>query len=177
MSGNTRNSAPYLQLVRSGSASSRRERILLPPSARLERFAAAAAAAGLDLQEAVVLALEHALVLEDAVAFGLDADTARRRLNKVAANARAKRPLGAEEAAYVRHLNVRQPHPPPSLASGLAVSAPERILSRVRSSVTETAVRQAVVKEMIAWQIAATLAGRTMGEWALRELGELRSAA
>lgn len=177
MSGRTRTATSHLRLVRSGPASFEQERILLPPSLRLERFAAASAAAGLDTEEAVVLALEYALALEDAAAFGLDADTARRRLNRTATSVRAERPLGAREAAYVRRLGAREPRPLPSLTDGLAVLAPERVLTRVRGSVTEAAIRPAVVEEMIAWQIAATLAGRTMGEWALRSLAEARSAA
>lgn len=153
------------------------EQVLLAPSSRLERFAAAASAAGLDLGEAVSLALEHALALEDAAAFSLDSDTARRLLNRAAREARASRPLGAVEAAYIRRLGAGSAKQGSSLPDGLAVAVPERVLTRARDSLAEAAIRPAVVKEMVAWQIAATLAGRTLGEWALHALAERRSAA
>jgi hypothetical protein len=125
----------------------------------------------------VRLALEHGLALRDAAAFGLDADTARRLLNRAAAGARASRPLGDGEAAYLRRLSQRAPKPPTALPERLDVKLDERTSTRVRDSLNESAIRPAVVEEMIAWQIAATLEGRTLGEWALHSLARRRRAA
>jgi hypothetical protein len=177
MSGNTRIPSTHLRLVRAGSGGAVEEKLLLEPSARLDRFAAASAALGLDTEEAVRLALEHALALEDAAALGLDVDGARRRLNRAAEGAQAQRPLGDEEAARVRRLGAAVPRPAQALPDGLTVSLPEGLLTRARDSLTESAIRPAVVAEMVSWQIAAALAGRTLGEWALRTLAERRSAA
>lgn len=177
MSGSTRISAPHLRLVRSGPVGAKAEQVLLPASPRLERFAAAACAAGLELEEAVGLALEHGLALEDAADLGFDSDNARRLLNHAADQARASRPLGSAEAAYIRRLGAGPAKHSGPLPDGLAVAVPERLLTRARGSLSEATIRHAVVKEMIAWQIAATLAGRTLGEWALHALAERRSAA
>jgi hypothetical protein len=177
MSGSTRIPPAHLRLVRTGFGRAAEERLFLRPSTRLDRFAAASAALGLDPEEAVRLALEHALALEDAAALGFDVDGARRRLNRAAEGAQAKRPLGDVEAARVRRLGVALPRSAPPFAEGLSVSLPERLLTRARDSLTESAIRPAVVTEMVTWQIAASLAGRTLGEWALRTLAERRSAA
>ncbi len=178
MSGPTRTPKPHLQLIDSDERPTGEERVLrLERSPRLERFAAAAADAGLDLPEGVRLALAQALALQDARVFGLDADTARRLLNRAAAGARAAQALGEGEAAYLRRLTSRIPKPAPALGPRLEVELDERTSTRVRGTITEAAIRPAVVEEMIAWEIAATLEGRTLGEWALNCLAASRRAA
>lgn len=179
MSGSARTEdLPHLRLVTSSQGVSGEERVLLlPRSPRLERFVAASAAAGLEVPEAVRLALEHALALRDAAAFGLDSDTARRLLNRAAGGTRASRPLGDGEAAYLRRLTRRAPRPAPELPERLKIKLDARTSTRVRGSLSESAIRPAVVEEMISWQVAATLEGRTLGEWALHSLAHCRRAA
>jgi hypothetical protein len=178
MSGSVRTQLSHLRLVgASHGAEGQKRTLLLLRSPRLERFAAAAAAAGLDLPQAVRFALEHGLALQDAAAFGLDADTARRLLNRAAAGARATRPLGDGEAARLRRLTQRAPRPAAALPERLKVKLDDRTSTRVRDSLNESAIRPAVVEEMISWQVAATLEGRTVGEWALHTLARGRRAA
>lgn len=178
MSGGARITPSHLQLVPGERTDGCEVQVLrLPASPRLDRFAAASAEAGLELREAVRLAIDHALALQDAGAFGLDADTARRLLNRAAAGARASRPLGARSAEQVRRLGSGSPKPAASLPDGLEVELSERVLARIGAPLTEAAIRPAVVEEMISWQIAATLAGRTLGEWALHALARGRAAA
>lgn len=170
--------SPHLRLVEAAETTSGDERVLLlARSPRLDRFVAASAATGLGVAEAVCLALKHALALQDATAFGLDADTARRLLNRAAAGARPSRPLGATEAAYLRRLSRRKAETPPVLPETLKVKLDERTATRVRESLTEASIRAAVVEEMLAWEVAATLEGRTLGEWALHSLARQRQAA
>ncbi len=162
-----------LRLVRSGAAdgtTSASERLHLPPSRRLEEFVHAAAEAGLEPADAVRLALERALALADAAILPLDVEAARSRLSEAAARARAGRPLTAAQSAYVRSLSAKRARPTPEIGDGLVVVLPDRVLTRARDTATETAFHAGAVAEMAAWEIAATLEGRTMGEWALRTL-------
>lgn len=181
MSADARTSAPHLSLVRASPDSERRppsgrERLRLPPSARLTAFVSAAAEAGLDPSEAVRLGLERALALADAGVFPFDVEVARRRLRQAAREAHASRPLTPTQAAYVRTLSSARPRPTADGSGGLVVDLPDRVLTRARDDVAETALHAGAVPEMVAWEIAATLAGRTMGEWALLELAESLAA-
>jgi hypothetical protein len=177
MSGSVRTHPSRLRLAADGPGDEQRCTLLLSRSIRLERFAAASATAGLDLPEAIRLALQHALALQDAAAFGLDADAARRRLNRAAAGARASRPLGDGEASHLRRLTQRSSRPVVELPARLEVKLDERTSTRVGDSLDESAIRPAVVAEMIRWQVAALLEGRTLGEWALHSLAQDRLAA
>jgi hypothetical protein len=174
MSASTR-TAPHLRLVSSGPGGE--ERLQLGPSQRLREFAAAAAAAGLGAEEAVRLAIERALALADATAFGLDPDAARALLSRAAGSAQPVRPLPPARAAYVRGLGNGGPRQPAETAAGLVVSLPGPLLTRARDSVSEAALDPAAVPGTIAWEVAAALEGRTMGEWALRTLARRRTAA
>ncbi|HVY79066.1 MAG TPA: hypothetical protein VG898_11220 [Solirubrobacterales bacterium] len=131
----------------------------------------AAAAAGLDLPEAVSLGLQRALVLADAPAIGIDSEVARRRLRDAAADARPAFPLGDAEAARVRGLSFPTPVAPARLNAPVVVPVPPRTLVRARGNVPVSRLCSAAVPEMISWEVAALLAGRTMGEWALLNLG------
>jgi hypothetical protein len=153
------------------------EYLVLPPSRRLDDFVAASAARDLDAPTAVRLALERALAVTDAAAFSLDVETARRLLRASARQARAKRALTPAHAHYVRKLVGARPRPALDVGDGLHVAVPDRVLVRVRGTVSLTALRADVVPEMVAWEIAATLAGRTMGEWALRVLAAARGGS
>lgn len=174
MSVDTRTPAPHLSLVRTPPNGSHRrpsgERLRLPPSPRLTAFVAAAAEAGLGPSEATRLALERALALADAGVFPFDVEVARRRLRRAAKEAHPCRPLTPAQAAYMRTLSPARPRPPINVSAGLVVELPDRVLTRSRDTVAEAALHAGAVPEMVAWEIAATLAGRTMGEWALRTL-------
>ena len=182
MSARSRTPGPHLRLVPSRPAKpgSRpaAERLQIPPSKRLREFVATAAAAGLDAPDAVRLALDkRALALADAAAFGLDPEAARGLLLRAAESARPSRPLSPTQAAYVRALGKASPRPPANVEEGLVVALPDRVLTPARDTISESAFEAAAVVEMVAWEIAATLEGRTMCEWALRTLARARAAA
>ncbi len=145
------------------------EGILLRPSPKLADFIAAAARAGLDLQEATRLAVERLLLLNDAPAIGFDSEIARRRLTVAARGARPDLNLTAVEAARVRALSLPRRIQPMVLAAPTAVPVPDRILPRV-CTVSNLCFEARFVSEMVSWEVAAILAGRTMGEWGLRIL-------
>lgn len=149
-------------------------RLVLPKSARLQAFVAEASAVGLDVADAVRLALERSLAIADASLFAIDVVTARRLLGGAARRARPERPLTPDHARYVRELTAARPRQPADVSDGLRVTVPERVLVRARGEVRQTALRPAAVAEMVAWEVAATLAGRTMGEWALATLAGAR---
>jgi hypothetical protein len=154
------------------------EHLHLPPSSRLSRFVAAAAAAGLDPPDAVRLALERALALVDAcAAFSIDVETSRLLLRRASAAARPVRQLTAANSRYVRMLSCRQPKQVGDLSEGLVVALPDRVVTRARGELTELALHEGVVEEMISWEIAAMLEGRTMCEWALSTLAARRRTA
>jgi hypothetical protein len=149
------------------------EQLRLPASPRLTRFLETAARVGLDAPLAVRLALERALVLRDAQEFRMDVERIRRALSRAAAEARAVRPLGARQATYVRGLFRECPRSSVVVGESLSVAISDNLLTQVRDAVPETALHQGVVGEMLAWERAAALEGRTMMEWALKTLAAL----
>lgn len=150
----------------------------LEPTPRLRKFLAAAASAGLDAADAIRLALERALTLEDACnAFPLDVESVRRELRQAAARSHPLRELTSTHAGYVRGLSTGRPRQADELDEGLVVALPDRVTTRARGQLTELALHEGVVAEMIAWEIAATLEGRTMCEWALSTLAVARRSA
>jgi hypothetical protein len=172
---------PHLSLVNSSAASVRQtteDRLHLPPSRRLDRFIATAAARGLSPSDAVRLALERALVLVDACeAFPLDVESARLALRRAAAATQPLRQLSNAQSSYVRALGVGRPQRVESHSDGLIVALPDRLITRARDTLTELALHEGAVAEMISWEIAATLEGRTMCEWALNVLAVARRTA
>jgi hypothetical protein len=180
MSESTRTPA-HLQLVRPSPDTALRageDRLHLPPTPRLRKFLAAAASAGLEPTDAVRLALERALALEDACdAFPLDVESARRELRRAGADSQPLRELTSAQAGYVRALSAGRARRVEELNEDLVVALPDRVTTRARGQLTELALHDGVVAEMIAWEIAATLEGRTMGEWALVTLAVARRSA
>jgi hypothetical protein len=161
-----------------GSAPVLEDHLHLPPSLRLNRFVAAAAAAGLDPEDAVRLALERALALADAcAAFAIDVETSRCLLRRVASAARPLRQLTAAHSSYVRALAACKQKPVGDLSDGLVVALPDRVVTRARGELTELALHEGVIEEMISWEIAAKLEGRTMCEWVLSTLATRRRTA
>jgi hypothetical protein len=154
-----------------------REQVVLPPSKALTEFVVAAAARGVDAADAVRLGIERALALADAELFSLDAQTAASFLRVAASAARPHRQLAPRQAAYVRRLGSSKAVPAADTSAGLKVSIPERVLTRARSNVDPRSLRPEAVEDMLSWEIAATLEGRRLGEWALSALAQARRAA
>jgi hypothetical protein len=155
-----------LSLVPVPAAPIGREGIRLEPSQRLSDFLATAASSGVEAPDAVRMALERALALEDATRLTGDTESARRRLSRAASQARPRLEMGTRQAAWIRNLKVARQLDPPDASGGLVVAVPDRQMSRARA-VAQSSIRAAIVTEMIAWEVAAALEGRTMGEWAL----------
>jgi hypothetical protein len=170
-------SQPHLRLA-SRSTPGPREGIRLTPSARLQEFLSAAAAVGLDAPTAVGLALERALLLADSEPFGLDVETARRLLRSAAAEARPRRTLGATEATRVRTLSLARPIPAPRVEQALVIPLADGLLARARSYAPAKALQPGAIAEMVSWEVAAILEGRSMAEWAFLQLaGAARSCS
>jgi hypothetical protein len=173
--------APHLQLVRSNPDTPQRtaeDQLHLRQTPRLRKFLAAAAAAGLEPSDAVRLGLQRALVLEDACdAFTIDVESARLELRQAAARTRPLRQLTPSQAVYVRTLSASQAKKPADFGPVVVVSLPDRVTTRVRDRLSELSLHEGVVAEMIAWEVAATLEGRTMCEWALSTLATARRCA
>jgi hypothetical protein len=153
------------------------ETVTLARTAQLERFLQTAAGRGLCSQQALRLAIERALVLIDAEALGLDRGAASHLLCALAASASVHRPLSGERAVYVRRLGAGRPEPTCEIGPTFTVKLPPALIERARGVVSPGALSEDAVEEMIAWELAATLDGRTMSEWALLALGRRQRAA
>lgn len=137
----------------------------------LRRFLELSAAEGLSASLAVRLGLERALVLMDAQWLALDGRTARQMLCAHAARARVRRSLTTAESAYIRALYAKRPvRPLDAAADTVSVCLPAQLVTRARTTVPARALDCSVVQEMLAWELAAALEARGMGEWALRLL-------
>jgi hypothetical protein len=171
-------SSDHLKLVPPPAAGWRRTpgRLALRPFPALTAFVAVAAEAGLHAADAARLALERALVLRDIAPLGFDLDAARHDLLLVAATARPRRPLDAGQARHIRVLRLGRRVRQQDVSRGLVLTLPERLLTRAREVAQPETFDARVVPELVAWEIAATLEGRTMGEWALTVLAAARVA-
>lgn len=143
------------------------EGIFVPGSARLQTFIDAAAVVGLGPDDAIRLGVERGLVVIDLARLGRGLDGSRRLLRAAAQEARAKVALAPAVAAWVRHLSMSKAVRAADVAEGIAVQLPDQLLSRASDGLDARSLRADVVEEMVAWEIAAALSGRTMGEWAL----------
>ena len=165
-----------LRLVAAGRPGALCEGVFVPPSPRLDDFVAVAAERGLHAPEAVRLGLERHFALIDTRRFGLDVDTCRRLLCERASATAPRRSLSGGEAARARRLAMSRPVAPAATGDGLRVAIPGRLLTRFGERVPGRAFRAAHVAEMVQWELAATLEGRTIGEWALLTVGNVLAA-
>jgi hypothetical protein len=149
----------------------------MPPAPALDGFVVAAAARGLTAPDAVRLALERELTLVDSDGLGWAREITRHVLTTAAGSARARRALTPTQAAYVRALTFGRPMRPSDVSQGLTVALPEWLCTRLAGPVPTEAFDARVVPEMVGWQTAAALDGRSMAEWALKTLLVARSAA
>lgn len=151
--------------VRSGD---RHEPWTLPVTDALRALAADADDAGIDVELAVRLAVECALVCEDLRAAGVDPAT----LDTAAAAERVGRELDAATAAYLRRLTgARAPAAPAvpavrRLGEVVVAGLPIRLSARLLGADLDRLVAAAPLARALAWETAAVLGGRTMSEWA-----------
>jgi hypothetical protein len=141
--------------------------LALRPAPRVRRFLSVAAQHGLAPDDAIRLALEHYLALVDLQALRMEEGALRATLGAVATRARPSSSLGVADAARVRMLSLARPLPALELTDPLTFALPARLCTRLDGLISPELLDHRVVGEMIAWERAAILAGRTMGEWAL----------
>lgn len=167
--------APHLQLIHSAPGVAARRagadgNLTLPATAELKRFLGQSAKHGLEPADALRLAIERELALVDVDALGLDRHATRHVLSEIASRARVRQGLDTDEAAYLRTLSAARALTPPPLAGSLTVTVPRALLGRARGVVSRTALAWDAIPEMVAWEIAARVQGRAMGEWVLLAL-------
>jgi hypothetical protein len=143
------------------------EALYVPGSERLQHFVDAAAIAGLGPDDAIRLGVERGLVLLDLGRLGRGLNGTRRLLRTAAQEARPEMALAPATAAWVRLLSMARPVPAANVGEGIVVRLPDRLLCRASDGLDARSLRAEVVAEMVAWERAAALNGRTMGEWAL----------
>jgi hypothetical protein len=162
--------SPPLRLVPSGPAlpcrSGGAPELALRPTPHLRRFLATAAEYGLAPGEAVRLGLEHQMALEDLEVLRVERGALRAILAAMAARARPSRGLADADADRVRRLVLASPLPEPELTGTLTFALPPRLWTRLEGLLSPELLDYRAVGEMIAWERAAILTGRTMGEWA-----------
>lgn len=148
----------------------------MPLTPELEYFLRIAATRGLHATDALRLAIERALVLIDGDALLVDRGAARRLLCAAAARTSVHRSLAPDRAAYVRQLTAARPLAACELPDMLTVELPQELVARARGVVPASALREEAIEEMVAWELAATLDGRPMAEWALLALAARKQA-
>jgi len=141
--------------------------LALHPVPRVRRFLSVAAQYGLAPDDAVRLALEHHLALVDLQALRVEEGALRATLGAVATRTRPSSSLCTADAARVRRLTLGRPLSALELTDPLTFALPARLCTRLDGLLSPELLDHRVVGEMIAWERAAILAGRTMGEWAL----------
>jgi len=144
-------------------AGDRHEPWTLPVGDALRALAGAAGEAGVDVELAVRLTVECALVCDDLRAAGVDPAA----LDAVAAAERVAGELDAAAAAYLRRLTGRR-RGTAARALGEVVTAglPLRLSARLLAADLDALVAAVPLERALAWETAAVLAGRTMSEWA-----------
>lgn len=145
-----------------GRTGDRHDPWTLKASEPVRVLARGAAARGVDLELAVRLTVEHALVRRDLIAIGVDAGT----VDLVAHAARVSDRLDASAATYLRRLTHPRDGVRSNLGDSITVGLPLRLTARLLAVSIETLIREADLDRAIAWEVAAVVAGRTMSEWA-----------
>lgn len=146
-------------------AGDRHEPWTLPASPALRALAEAALAAGIELELALRLCLERALVVADLRAVGVEVA----RLDSLAARACVSGALDAADCAYLRRLTRREDAGSARpLGDAIIVGLPSRLTARLLAAGPEELLERAGldVEAALSWEIAAVLDGRTISEWA-----------
>jgi hypothetical protein len=115
----------------------------------------------------VALVVEQHLLCEDVPA--VSEPGIRNMLTAAAATERVGSAVGGATARYIRELTSRRPYVP-GLPDPVRVGLPVRLADRSVGVDLEAVVRVARLDDAIAWELAATLAGRNMTEWAVLTL-------
>jgi hypothetical protein len=170
MSDPARTAPPHLRLHVSEPASWPSGRHHLAPNPVLKAFLSTAATAGVGSTQAAELAVERALVLLDGQGLGLDVERVRSTLNQAAYGARVTGPLGPQAAGHLWALSGQNRAVAESSEDGLTVELPERLLIRLRPGILPDCLTSRAVAEMVNWERAAVLEGRSMSEWAALSL-------
>lgn len=135
----------------------------------LMTFAARASHLGLAPECAVALAVERRTIEKDLDHLHVARGPALARLDRAARSATVIHAVSATDSDYVRHLLGLAPLP---VARGNcpAVAIPMRLVARASANEVEEALTLVNLEGAVAWEVAATIAGRTMSEWAAWEL-------
>lgn len=130
----------------------------------IARIGTAAEAAGLDVNLAVVLIVERALI---EVELNLSV-LAIERLDRLAEQTTVTMELAPSTADYLRALNPRSANP---LRLSKAFRLPMRLSDRTLRQGLESLMRPEVLQSGTKWERAAVVSGHTMTEWALKAEG------
>jgi len=166
MSDPARTAPPHLRLHVNEPGSWPGGRHRLAPTPVLKAFLTTAATAGIGSTQAVELAVERALALLDGQSLGLDVERVRSTLNQAACGARVTGALGPQAAGHLWALSGQTRAVAAFGEDGLTVELPERLLTRLRPGILPDCLTSRAVAEMVAWERAAVLEGRSMSEWA-----------
>ena len=129
------------------------------------------ARAGLDLELALRLVTETALVCGDLTALAVPLAT----IDEAAAGAAVGRAVDPSHAAYLRRLTASPPRLPRALDALVVAGLPTRLSTRLLAVDLAELIRGASLARARSWEIAAVLEGRTISEWAsLTALGLAR---
>lgn len=134
------------------------------PAQAGERLSAAAARAGISADIAATVLVERSLVAADLKRLNLTAPTPR--LEEL----RPTRRLTAAEGDYLRLLTLGKARGRSVVPEPASATVPVRLISRapeVLGAAIESATLVTDLHEALSWEVAALLAGRTLGEWTL----------
>jgi hypothetical protein len=144
----------------------------LPVTAALRELGRAAGACGVDVELAVRLAVECALVCDDLLLAGTDPA----QLDLAAGAERVAGEIDASAAPYLRRLtHGRRDIPARALDEVVTVGLPVRLSGRLLRADLDALLAGVPLERALAWETAAVLRSRTMSEWA--PLTALRLAA
>lgn len=105
------------------------------------------------------------MLLSDLEGVGLARSDALALLDQRADVAGIEHELSGALGDYVRHLPERPPIAPTSLPSTMAVPVPVRLIDRARNLTVRDAVSSCSIDDLIRWELAAAVSGRTLTEW------------
>jgi hypothetical protein len=140
----------------------RNEPWTLPVTDDLRALDTDAARAGFDLELALRLVTETALVIEDLELL----DVSFERLDALAAGATVRGTVDPCHAAYLRRLTASSPRAPRDLDAFVVAGLPARLSTRLLAVDVPALVGRADLERARTWEIAAVLEGRTISEWA-----------
>lgn len=162
--GDRREAAPVDEVVvaRAAVRGERNEPWTLPVTDELRALDEDAARAGLDLEIALRLVTETALVSRDLEGVGVSLEL----LDAAAACATVDLRVDACDAAYLRRLTTSTARATRPLDAVVIAGLPARLSTRLLAVDVSDLVRDASLSRARAWEIAAVLSGRTISEWA-----------